>query len=466
MRFSLFFTLIALMPYAVYSHGGRPVARVKTLEGWRSDFKACRDEALGKNRPFVLVWGHDMCPHCKALAADLSTNETFKLWRQSSDYVFCHVTGRRGKISKEIKLAKTFAATAGGTVTYQPSSYPYVCVYHKKGDGTVVARSFTTQSAAAVMDIAQKAFSEVPSSIPSRDETVKKAAEITPQSFCGSYTAQLPFVNAISNASVRGDASLALHVLPDRDGVGLPSINYSATLPDGSGFSGAAPFKMEEVVDGTGATSKVLRVDIVGRAEGGELKVPLKIKPFAAESWKNPSAPEGLPSVFLADGAKAEYRSMSDSEAHELAIYGGFYRRGQSLKQLCTLFDLSPKMSLKVRAGGTVSERFGEVLAWPSCKIVAGGKTFAPAKKKLPVALAYLPANGTISGRVPIPFANKTIVGELKGVVLPGWIDCHCGTKFTPRPFASGLLAYKDFVKKGTNWVEVTRSVPFEIRAK
>ena len=465
MRFGLCFILIALAPYAVYPQGHRS-AVAKPLEGWRSDFKACRDEALGKNRPLVLVWGHDMCPHCKALVADLSTNETFKIWQKSSDYVFCHITGKRGKGSKESKLAKTFAATAGGTLTYQPSSYPYVCVYHKQEDGTVLARSFTTQSAVAVMDFAQKVFSRASPSSPSRDAPAQTASEITPQSFCGSYTAQLPFVTAISNAPVRGDASLSLHVLPDRDGAGLPSINYSATLPDGSGFSGTAPFKMEEVVDGTGATSKVLRVDIAGRAEGGELRLPLKIKPFAAESWKNPSAPEGLPSVFLADGARAEYRSAPDAEARELAVYGGFYRRGRSLKQLCTLFDLSPKMFLKVRAESAVSERFGEVRAWPSCKIVAGGKTFVPAKKKLPLTFAYVPANGTISGRVAIPFANKTIMGDLKGVVLPGWIDCHCGSKFTPRPFASGLLAYKDYVKEGTNWVEVTHSVPFEIKAK
>ena len=456
---------LLLLPFGASYADGRP-----ELEGWRSDFEVCRKEATQKNRPLVLLWGTDKCPHCRKLSDDIATNSVFTAWRKESGFIFCHVVAKTGKAARggnAAKTAKIFAATAGGTRDSQPISFPYVCLYHKRSDGRVSALSFTTESSFEVMEAARKLFSGV--SVTTNDvlriDTEKAETEITPASFSGSYTVQLPLVGVSSNALLRGVGSLALSIRPSFDG-NVTSVTYSATLPDGSSFSGMTPFRIETVIKETGATSKVARVDVEVKMEKGFLKLPLKITPFGARAWKNPSVPEGLPSVFAADGLRPVCRLGGNDVEQELAVYGGFLRRGRTPKQLCELFDLSPRMSLKIRSADVVSERYGKAKSWPRGKINAQKNGFSLAGKKGGFSLSYDNTSGFVAGTGTIQFADYATPCELKGVVLPGWLDCHCGTGFTPRPFAAGLLRFKDFVKEGENWVAVIRSVPFELVAK
>ena len=128
---------------------------VSELPGWRGDFVNCTNEAIQANQPLVLVWANRFCGHCAELEEDLQ-RAAFTAWKADKEYIFCFVegTGINAKDPDTAPGAKEFARTACGTKTGTPSSYPFVCVYWQKSDGTVSAMRFSTESA---VDVAKAA---------------------------------------------------------------------------------------------------------------------------------------------------------------------------------------------------------------------------------------------------------------------------------------------------------------------
>ena len=129
---------------------------VASLPGWSSDFHASTNLAIQSHIPLVMIWGNRGCQHCQRLEADVQ-NEEFSNWRESTKYRFCFVLGTLGKDPDGAKGARLFAGTAGGTHA-SPRSYPLVCVYWKKPDGTMSTWSFTTESAETVRMYAERYF--------------------------------------------------------------------------------------------------------------------------------------------------------------------------------------------------------------------------------------------------------------------------------------------------------------------
>ena len=444
-------------------------AEPSALPGWRSDFEACRVEAEKTGRPLVLVWGAALCAHCRELMADLETNATFKVWKdQKKDYLFCAVRQEVGKRkSKQVQRAKVFAASAGGTRTSQPASFPYVCLYCRKSPSKVLADSFTTHHADFIMSAAERLFSGVAPS----GEIHKVTAEVPTEeagidAYVGNYTVQLPSVAVASNAFIRGGACLALNVQPPLDSAGGARVSYSGVTPDGHPFEGEAPFSLTSVTNDAGVRSQFGHVSIVVKTETCKMTLPLKIKPFARNSWKSPSVPEGLPAVFADGGTNSCFWVDREGKKTLLQVYGGFLRRNFAPRKICDHFDFSPTMKLKVRAKGIESERYGKVLKWPSAKVSADLQNFSVKSSVGNVQLIYASAFGIVGGMGEVRFAERSLRGKFTGIVLPGWVDCHCGTDFTARPFVSGSFCFEDFVKKGEDWVPVTRSVPFVFIAK
>jgi hypothetical protein len=444
-------------------------AEPSVLPGWRSDFEACRVEAEKTGRPLVLVWGAALCAHCRELMADLETNATFKVWKdQKKDYLFCAVRQEVGKRkSKQVKRAKVFAASAGGTRTSQPASFPYVCLFYRKSPSKVWADSFTTHHADAIIAAADRLFSGVAST-----GTIHKVSEDVPMeeagvdAYIGNYTVQLPSVGVASNALIRGGACLALDIQPALESAGSALVSYSGVTPDGYPFKGEAPLSLTSATNGAGVRSCFGHVSIMAKTETCRMTLPLKIKPFARKFWKNPSVPEGLPAVFADGGTNSCFWIDQEGKKTLLQVYGGFLRRNFAPRKICDHFDFSPAMKLKVRAKGIESERYGKVLKWPSAKVTADLKNFSVQSSVGNVQLIYASALGMVGGTGAVKFAERSLYGKFTGIVLPGWVDCHCGTEFTARPLVSGSFCFEDFVKKGDAWVPVKRSVPFVIIAK
>lgn len=127
-----------------------------SIPGWSSDFHASTNLAIQAHVPLVMIWGNRGCEHCQRLEADVQ-EAGFADWRAASGYQFCFVLGSLGKDPANAKGARTFSGTAGGTMA-SPRSYPFVCVYWRRPDGTLSARSFTTESADTVRAAAEDCF--------------------------------------------------------------------------------------------------------------------------------------------------------------------------------------------------------------------------------------------------------------------------------------------------------------------
>ena len=125
-----------------------PVSETVKPGVWIGNFAAATNLAITTKTPMVMVWSSDTCPHCEALVKQMIGDE-FVRWREDSSYVFCIVEGHvenyvaRDKGENAGSGAFEFAATAAGTSRGQVSQYPIVCLYWRKGDGSVQATSFT-----------------------------------------------------------------------------------------------------------------------------------------------------------------------------------------------------------------------------------------------------------------------------------------------------------------------------------
>lgn len=149
MRFG-FLSFIAI--FAATAMGGAQ------LPGWGSDFHEQTNLVKQVSRPLVLLWTNKGCDHCETLEEEVQSPE-FVAWRERSGYEFCFIQGINDSDPSGAKGAKNFALTAAGTrkkpTTY---SYPLICFYWPKSDGSVLAKCYERLSASELMAKADDFF--------------------------------------------------------------------------------------------------------------------------------------------------------------------------------------------------------------------------------------------------------------------------------------------------------------------
>lgn len=133
------------------------VASATEIPGWSPDFVASTNLAETTSRPMILLWANKGCSHCEDLKTDLRGTE-FQAWMDESCYLFCFVQGAKHKDPDGTTTVKDFARSAAGTKTNGPTSYPFVCLYWKRADGTLQVKSFSGSSGSSLMNSADSFF--------------------------------------------------------------------------------------------------------------------------------------------------------------------------------------------------------------------------------------------------------------------------------------------------------------------
>jgi len=129
------------------------------LSGWGSDFVSATNNAVALHRPLVLFWANTGCEHCEKLEEEVQS-KAFVSWQDDSPYLFCFVLGKNGKDPDGTTIVRDFARTAAWTMSKPLKAYPFICLYWPKHDGSVVVKSFTTETASTVMTRADAVFAD------------------------------------------------------------------------------------------------------------------------------------------------------------------------------------------------------------------------------------------------------------------------------------------------------------------
>ena len=230
---------------------------------------------------------------------------------------------------------------------------------------------------------------------------------------------------ALSSATAAAFEGAYTVTLPDADGkVGTATVSlkvaksgkasWSAVMPNGMKLSGSAPLTAN--ADGTASLS------LYKRASTDMFAAEFVFKPNAAATWGD----EGnMDTVFAPAGIHAchLYRKGSTATRTLFDVYGGYWKKNATPLEICELFELQP--TLDVVAAG---EKVGELMATRS--------GFGFAKGGAITSFRYTKSTGVFAGSATL----GGVSGKLSGILLPGWIDCHCGEPVTERPYASGTF--------------------------
>lgn len=284
-------------------------------------------------------------------------------------------------------------------------------------------------------------------------------------SYAGRYTVQLPCIQPSTNVLSSGDAALVLEMSSKSD-IKKGRMKFSGTLPNGKRVSGSAYLEPYSEIGEDGLVQHAtLPIFVPSSTES--FGVFLKIVSNAAKTWETPSDSLNLPTVKAVDGTYAFWRTTKPIQQitfHD--VYGAYFETGSSPVELCERFGLENEFTFNVCQSEAIdSERWGPVLRWPAFSCTASAKKFVINHGDGKPKLTYTAKSGILSGSGKVEFEGKSVNGTFEGVVLPGWIDCHCGEGFVERPFAAGAFWFTDYVRISGKWKSVRRSVPFEITA-
>lgn len=131
-----------------------------SLPGWGGDFVAAKNEAVRARKPLLLFWANSRCENCQALEQGILTDPGFAAWKATKDYVFCYHLGKDKKDQDGTVTIKDFAKSAGYTLPKGEylRSYPFVCFWWPKRDGSIAATARSTTQVSTLMNVAESTF--------------------------------------------------------------------------------------------------------------------------------------------------------------------------------------------------------------------------------------------------------------------------------------------------------------------
>jgi len=195
----------------------------------------------------------------------------------------------------------------------------------------------------------------------------------------------------------------------------------SGTMPDGTSVSVSTVLSPN--ADGT-ATLPVYKV-----TKSGTLSLALSVDAYAKATWGDKG---NMDTVREVPGCLCWWDGEASEEVR-FEVYGGYWESGTTPLEICEEFELSDELDVVV--GGDTND-----------VVIATKKGFTVTKKVL-TALTFAKATGVFSGKAALNVDGKSVQATVKGVLLPGWIDCGGGCGGEPvveRPYGSGTLYYKD----------------------
>jgi len=222
-------------------------------------------------------------------------------------------------------------------------------------------------------------------------------------SYAGSYT-----VTLVDQAGEAGTGNLTVKITM------AGKATVKGIMPDGTSISVSAVVSPN--LDGT-ATLPIYKAS--GKYE---VSMALAVKPDAYETWGSEGDKYTVRSVT---GCLATYNAVSFS------VFGGYW---ESTTPLAICDDYKLSYVLDVVVGGETND------------VVTATKTGFKVTKAVLQSLSFTRSTGAFSGKAKFydDVLGKTVTATVKGVLLPGWIDCKCGGEpVVERPYGSGTVYYK-----------------------
>lgn len=261
-------------------------------------------------------------------------------------------------------------------------------------------------------------------------------------SWSGYYTVALPMLDATRADAPSGTAYITLDVTSSR-AVSSGMVKFTGVLPNGKSVSGTTQL----VCVGDEAVA-----DVFVRSGENVFGASLLLSPYGKDCWNTPGSVVAREVVNPEEGSLAYvlYRQSGNDCLTYHDVCGSWY-----------------PTSLKV---GTVIKTFYQDSATPFAIDVLGfgriatgsynGNKFVLLDAIKGSSLSILDKKGTFNGKTSIEIDGKTVSGNIKGVLVPGWRD-DCGCGYVPKelPFGNGLFIYKVKSEGRT----VTSSLPVTI---
>ena len=285
--------------------------------------------------------------------------------------------------------------------------------------------------------------------------------------YSGSYTATFPIVMSDSasdddaadglGAAFAGTGALTLSA----DGATFKKqgrIRYSGITPDGRTISGMATLAPDAYEDlKTGNTYGVL--PIFNRTTKGIFAALVLVRKDGwSEYSEDPYNANLNPQVILAHPGLTPYVMQFDGEDlgsfTAVECYGGVNLPDATLEKILTerqgdVHEFVADMNADVLGASEVN---GAIEALPEATVTNKGDalTVKNDDATLKLTLRYTKKTGLLTGTVPFLFeSGRKASGIFRGVLLPGWHDCHCGDlgyDVIERPLASGTVTFSDKV--------------------
>lgn len=139
---------------------------------------------------------------------------------------------------------------------------------------------------------------------------------------------------------------------------------------------------------------------------------------------------------------------------HRVEARGCWYNQKRALDECCYLQFFGADLSFRAEPGDYHSEAYGDVPQTPEANVFVSSDSLGLNGKNADLKLKFSMKTGVVSGSMKIAFPGKTVTGKYKGVVIPGWHDCHCELPDpadpyridVSQPFAAGALWFSDKV--------------------
>lgn len=214
-------------------------------------------------------------------------------------------------------------------------------------------------------------------------------------------------------------------------------------LPNGKSISGSATL----VADATGASALL---PMFFRSSTDVFAGLPTITANAKEKYEGVAHDHrviGVSSEAASTWIHADAVTDAASFAMAYTAYGAYYDPEEDLSACLVETEVASAVTLSANVEElTPSVKYGEALADEGVllSVAPDGIVHAGAA---PFSLAFSRAKGTLSGKMPIRFANGAVVtANWFGVVLPGWTGCGCTEGQVDLPFVLGTCWFNDTI--------------------
>lgn len=215
---------------------------------------------------------------------------------------------------------------------------------------------------------------------------------------------------------------------------------WSGVLANGQSVSGTS------IVTRDDAGNAVL--PILKYKSGDWIALSLKVRPNGSD-LAFPRA------VLLCDGTVGRWSHYAKpSSLHSIEARGCWYDGKSALDSCCYLQFFGTELSLTAALEGYRSEVYGDASPFPAVDVIVLPDNLKLEGGNGDVKMKFSMKTGVFSGSMKIDFSAKKVTAKYKGVVIPGWHDCHCEPPNpsdpyridVSQPFAVGAAWFSDKV--------------------